>query len=519
MSSIPTSVPKGGAAKPKEIPATTLMRNEIHELEEVLKASRQEEDSGRQRMELTIQENEALTKERAKIWAGTVKQLEGIKADRDSLLAALAAATKQTEIMEAEVLAMTREAELQADTVETHMVECQAPSGQVTIVFTDIEDSTNHWEWNYDVMKVALDLHNSIMRNHSLLLQGYEVRTEGDAFMIAFQDPMDAVQWCLSVQLALLHAEWPEKLFEFPASKIVRNQSGDLLFRGCRVRMGAHTGTPELDVDPHSGRTGYFGSMAHRAHNVAAAGHGGQILVSGLTWELIKDRLDELGNPFYEDMGFHRLPDMATDERLFSMVPIEVKERSFPIPRSARPPTELILKFIGDLEGQSNNLETLLRAAEGNIDLMIQEGETLLGSISAIMASFSRWQKRQLLDEDIKLTDLIERKEEARAALEAFWILERNAKRGMDAMDGVLNSVSKQLDIVPKLEGRIRQLRQELKVLKAAHQKERAGYVEDLANIHQYLGLFNTAFKNASVLIEDVKTWSNRDQLNLNDDN
>jgi hypothetical protein len=317
------------------------------------------------------------------------------------------------------------------------------------------------------------------MRNHCRLFRGYEVRTEGDAFMIAFQDPFDALAWCLAVQTTLLYADWPEKLYEFPASKIVRGKDEEIIFRGLRVRMGVHTGTPEIEADPHTGRAGYFGPMAHRAHNVGAAGHGGQILISGLTWEHVKDRLEELGNPSVRDMGLHRLPEMSTDEPIRSVVPIELRNRQFPIPRSARPPTSLILEYIEDIRQQTVSLEGKFQAISDRIYSMLDEGSTSIAAVEGLVANFSGWQKIALLDEEAKLTALIVKHGEAKAELEALWVLERNAKRGMDSMDGVLANVTKQLNIVPKLEARIASLRKELRNLKIDHQKER-NEVQDL---------------------------------------
>ena len=69
--------------------------------------------------------------------------------------------------------------------------------------------------------------------------------TEGDAFILAFHDPLDAVGWALHVQLALLEAPWPTEIFQHPLAKLVTGSDGKLLFRGLRVRMAIHTGIPD----------------------------------------------------------------------------------------------------------------------------------------------------------------------------------------------------------------------------------------------------------------------------------
>jgi len=70
------------------------------------------------------------------------------------------------------------------------------------------------------------------------------VLTEADMFVVAFHDPIDAIGWCLHVQLALLEAPWPSDLLQQPQAKVENCQDGKLMFRGLRVRMAINTGVP-----------------------------------------------------------------------------------------------------------------------------------------------------------------------------------------------------------------------------------------------------------------------------------
>ena len=65
---------------------------------------------------------------------------------------------------------------------------------------SDVEGSTELWEWSMEVMSVANDLHDRMLRSQLTRFYGYEVTTEGDAFLCAFHEPMDAVAWCLATQ-------------------------------------------------------------------------------------------------------------------------------------------------------------------------------------------------------------------------------------------------------------------------------------------------------------------------------
>ena len=115
-----------------------------------------------------------------------------------------------------------------------------APTGTVALVFTDVEGSTALWEAVPDAMRVGLQLHDDCMRRLIATHDGYEVKTEGDAFMVSFSRPTDAARWCLAVQEALPELAWPEALLADPRAAEVRDNDDRRLQRGLRVRMGGH---------------------------------------------------------------------------------------------------------------------------------------------------------------------------------------------------------------------------------------------------------------------------------------
>eukprot|EP00808_Paulinella_micropora_P008067 g14309.t1 len=153
-----------------------------------------------------------------------------------------------------------------------------APEGEVTFVFTDVQNSTNLWEAVSTGMNKALKIHDSLMRMLLKQFRGYEVKTEGDAFMVTFFNVLDAVRWCLAVQTSLLQSSWPDDLLEQPAASKVVAENGDLLFSGIRVRMGIHVGFPNCRRNPITGRMDYFGPTVNRSARVADSAHGGQII-------------------------------------------------------------------------------------------------------------------------------------------------------------------------------------------------------------------------------------------------
>jgi predicted ATPase len=158
----------------------------------------------------------------------------------------------------------------------------ELPTGTVTFLFTDIEGSTRllH-ELGADGYTDALGGHRRAVRGAFARHDGVEVDTQGDSFFIAFSTAPAAVAAASEAQRALAAG---------PIS----------------VRMGIHTGTPNVTDE------GYVGPDVHRAARIAAAGHGGQILLSSSTASLV-----EAGS--LRDLGEHRLKDLAASERIYQI--------------------------------------------------------------------------------------------------------------------------------------------------------------------------------------------------------
>src|SRR6266508_733042 len=153
------------------------------------------------------------------------------------------------------------------------MARNDLPTGTVTFLFTDVEGSTklllDIGEARYSE---ALAEHRRVLRQAFEAHGGVEVDTQGDAFFYAFPDAREAVAAAAEAQKSLA--------------------SGPI-----RVRMGMHTGEPVLTDE------GYVGLEVHRGARIAAAGHGGQVLLSKTTWELVDVEVTDLGE--------HRVKDFS----------------------------------------------------------------------------------------------------------------------------------------------------------------------------------------------------------------
>ncbi|EPY53837.1 adenylate cyclase [Schizosaccharomyces cryophilus OY26] len=158
--------------------------------------------------------------------------------------------------------------------------EVSPPHGSIAMVFTDIKNSTLLWERHPVAMRSAIKTHNTIMRRQLRATGGYEVKTEGDAFMVCFQTVPAALLWSFSVQLQMLSADWPNEIVESVQGRTVLGPKNEVLYRGLSVRIGVNYGVTVSELDPITRRMDYYGPMVNRTSRVASVADGGQIAVS-----------------------------------------------------------------------------------------------------------------------------------------------------------------------------------------------------------------------------------------------
>jgi class 3 adenylate cyclase len=199
-----------------------------------------------------------------------------------------------------------------------------APVGRVTLVFTDIQGSTRLWEVRPELARNALRAHDAVMRSTLHRHGGYEVKTEGDAFMVAFPTCQNAVRFCLDAQRTLHSHPWSPELLALPEAAEAPG------FRGVRVRMGIHVGEPEVRAD--GDHVDYFGPMVNRSARISQAGHGGQILASGEVWDAVGRSVDGAKGTL---LGRFQLKGLDGAQTIVQLVPEELVDRTFPAVRAA----------------------------------------------------------------------------------------------------------------------------------------------------------------------------------------
>ncbi len=211
------------------------------------------------------------------------------------------------------------------------------PTGTVTFLFTDIEGSSRLWENHGDAMAVALARHDTILRETAEARGGNIFKTIGDAFCVAFPVAVGALEAAIAAQRLLRDEQWQE-------------------IERIKVRMGVHTGSAESrDGD-------YFGPVLNRVSRLLAAAHGGQVLLTLATEELVRDHLPE--GISLRDLGERRLRDLNRPERVYQVVTADLPA-DFPALRS--------------LELFPNNLPVQLTSFIGR-DKEMNEVKRLLGT-------------------------------------------------------------------------------------------------------------------------------------------
>jgi predicted ATPase/class 3 adenylate cyclase len=185
----------------------------------------------------------------------------------------------------------------------------ELPTGTVTFMFTDVEGSTRLLqELGHETYRSIQDEHGRILREAIAAEDGVEVRIEGDSFFAVFTTPERALRAAVEGQRKLATHDWPDD-------------------NALRVRMGLHTGVGELG----SGGADYVGIDVNRAARIAAAGHGGQVLLSHATRALVEPTLPD--GVMLRDLEHHRLKDIDYPEHLHDLI-IDSLNSDFPAVKS-----------------------------------------------------------------------------------------------------------------------------------------------------------------------------------------
>ena len=169
------------------------------------------------------------------------------------------------------------------------------PVGTITYLFTDVAGSTGLWQQHPHEMRNVMARHDSLLTTAVETNGGNVVRPrgEGDSIFAVFLRATDAVGAACSAQQVLLQEAWPEGI-------------------AINVRMALHTGESELREHD------YYGATVNRCARLRSIAHGGQVVLSQTTAQLVQE--DLVGGMSLRDMGSHRLKDMQRPEQVFQLI-------------------------------------------------------------------------------------------------------------------------------------------------------------------------------------------------------
>jgi len=290
-------------------------------------------------------------------------------------------------------------------------VRADLPAGTVTFLFTDVEGSTAllH-ELGAERYAEALAAHRGALRAAFAAHGGVEIDTQGDAFFYVFPEAGGALAAAADGQRAL--------------------EPGRI-----RVRMGLHTG------EPHVGPEGYVGEDVHLGARIAAAGHGGQVLVSAATRALVEADLTDLGE--------HRLKDFAESVALFQLgserfPPLKtISNTNLPRPASSFVGREREVSEVVALLRENRLLTLSGPGGSGKTRLAIEASAELVGEFKAGVF----WIGLAPIRDPSLLLDTIDRTLGAKGAL-AAWIGERDLLLLLDNLEQVIGAAPALADLI-----------------------------------------------------------------------
>jgi predicted ATPase/class 3 adenylate cyclase len=239
--------------------------------------------------------------------------------------------------------------------------DAQLPTGTVTLMFTDVESSTEALRSLGSRYKEALAVHHAVLREAIAAHGGTEVNTQGDGLFVVFPSAGLAIDAAAAVQRGLAESRWPDD-------------------RPLRVRIGLHTGEPTLTGSE------YVGLDVHRAARIGDSAHGGQVVVSAVTRALLDDVQ-------FVDLGRHLLRSFDEPERLFQLVTGE-EAGQFPPLRTtleSNLPT-LPGRFVGR-DAELDQLAALLQATDARVITLVGAGGSGKSRLALEIArrSLGRW--------------------------------------------------------------------------------------------------------------------------------
>ncbi len=259
------------------------------------------------------------------------------------------------------------------------------PDKAFTLIFTDIQSSTNLWAAAPEAMANVLELHHELIRSLINKHQCYEVKTIGDAFMIACRTAEQALRLSHELQFVFFNRNWgsPEVDEYYAKEKKGAGDGGDATedekccWNGIRVRVGFHRGMGEIKLDEVTKGYDYYGTVANVAARVESAACGGQVLLTRSAYEELLNSQPSCLNEF-------RMTLLGKTALKGVPEPVEVFELATVLGRSFKP----LPPLPNNMDTGENDRADVVEVLQPNSEDSISSGDEMSQSLTAAQGRY-----------------------------------------------------------------------------------------------------------------------------------
>ena len=227
---------------------------------------------------------------------------------------------------------------LEEDAYQVALTRTDAPGavyGRAAIVFTDIVASTQLWEGCPEGMAKGMRLHNKAVRDCIAELNGYEVKTIGDAFMVSFDTSQEGVSFGVLVQERMYGVTWPQELVDFTQPKTEKESKV-----GMQLRIGVNAGDVRVEFNGITGRADYFGPTVNVAARIESRCVAGSVAAPQAVYDEWKTACGDSG--LSVAMGDIELKGVGQKVSLVCVIPASMPWREKAVTEALRRPSEAV---------------------------------------------------------------------------------------------------------------------------------------------------------------------------------
>jgi len=271
------------------------------------------------------------------------------------------------------------------------------PEGEVIFVSTSVQEHSKLWNDIPSDMTKAMRIYNTLIARAIDDNNGYPAGMDSGTHLVAFDSPIDAINFATDLQVQLLNCTWDQNLIANADCATEFAEDGKLLFNGLRMRTNIHCGEPTVDIDPDTKGTTYYGKVVNVTKSMARLPYGGQIIVSQdfmLALEYSTAVMEGEAHFTHEykskPLQFFFLPDTDKEMMIIQVLPVELIDRSFPEIKTDGPAEAALKQQLAQLEAENEALLNKLKDMAHDAQDASERADQLTVTIKALYAEFKQ---------------------------------------------------------------------------------------------------------------------------------